>query len=159
MTCDGFAQAVTVGDDVGRLEVQDIQYGEVEPECGERISARRKQEGGIGSARARPLHIKRGLNFISVLSGVRAIGINLLEVAVFEVFQAKCVAKGVPIGFMEEIGIFDQSNGDPFARKSTLPERQNIVDGREVIRANGVKSLVAIFDVKARVPLLGSSVI
>src|SRR5208282_5613616 len=109
---NGFAQAVTIGDDVRRLEIEEIEDGEVEPGDGFRIGARRKFDVSVRSTRARPLHIERGLELIAVLTRVGAVGINLLEVAVREIFQTEHAAEGIPIGWVEEVRVFDRGNGD-----------------------------------------------
>jgi hypothetical protein len=160
---NGFAEAVAVGDNVRRFEIEEIEYGEIESEDAVGIAARGKLDVGVGCARARPLYIEGGFDLVPVLAGVLTAGINLLEVAVRETLEAEGLAESEPIGFMGEVGVFDQGNGDAFAGKSTLPERQQIVDGREVIGADGIEGLSLILDVevrmKVRLPLVGRGVI
>jgi len=159
LASDGLAQAVTVGNNIRWLELQQIEYGKVEPRDGAGRSARGKLDVGVGSGYTRPLHIEGGFDLVPVLAGIRAVGINLLEVAVLETIQVEGVAELPPIGFMGEIGVFDQGNGDAFASEATVPERQNIVDGVEVVRAHGMERLSLILHVEVRMPLLSGGII
>jgi len=152
---DGLAQAITVGNDIGRFEIEEIQYGEVESRHTVRVVTCRKLDVGVGSGYTRPFHIERGFDLVSVLTWVLTVGIDLRERGIFEPLETEYVAKGRPVGFVGEVGVFDQGNGHTRASESTLPQRQDVVDGVEIEGADCVDNLSMRLDVEAWMPLMG----
>ena len=151
---DGFAEAVADGDDVGRIGLlENAEGGEVEAGDGFRIAAGGENDVGVGRGCAGPFHVEGGFVFVAVGAGIFAVGVDLGEVAGLEAIEREIFAESGPVLRIGEIGVFDERDGDGLAGEALLPEREDVVDGGEVVGGNDVEGVVLDCDLEARAPL------
>ena len=83
-------------------------------------------------------------------AGIFAVRVDLREVAGLETIERKIFAEGGPVFGIGEIGVFDERDGDAFAGEALLPEREDVVDGGEVVGGDDVEGVVLNGDLEAR---------
>ena len=90
-------------------------------------------DGSVGSDGARPLQIEVGFHFISLNAGIRPVEDDLWIIA----RQSEQAAKISHI-LEVDVGLAHNGNGLPSTVDSRGPQRQNVVDGSEVVRSQSV---------------------